>query len=137
VALACLVVLALLLTYRPLGPLLTGPAMVAVAVLAGVQLVLAVLWPPLSYRRLRWRLDAAGLHLRRGVLWRSDITVPRSRVQHTDVSQGPFARLFGLASLVVYTAGTEHSEVALPGLRHATACAIRDFLIAAGADEDR
>ena len=55
--------------------------------------------------------------------------VPRSRVQHTDVAQGPLERRYGLGTLVIYTAGTEHAKVALPGLAYADALRIRDQLL--------
>jgi membrane protein YdbS with pleckstrin-like domain len=92
-------------------------------------------WPPASWRRASWRLDARGLEIRRGVVWREVVNVPRSRVQHTDVSQGPLERRFGLATLVVHTAGTELAAIQLPGLEHGTAMTIRDHLVAAGRDD--
>ena len=55
--------------------------------------------------------------------------MPRSRVQHTDVSRGPLERAYDLATLVIYTAGTEHSRVALSGLAERDAYPIRDWLI--------
>ena len=54
-------------------------------------------------------------------IWRSITHVPRSRVQHTDVSQGPLERRYGLGTLIVYTAGTDHARVSLPGLAWDTA----------------
>lgn len=71
-------------------------------------------------------LDPAGLRVQRGAWWRHSIYVPRSRVQHTDVAQGPLERRFGLGTLVLYTAGTEHARVAISGLRYEAALAIRD-----------
>ena len=65
-------------------------------------------------------------------IWRKVINVPRSRVQHTDVSQGPLERGHGLGTLVIYTAGTDHARVDLPGLDHATALRIRDSPRCAG-----
>jgi membrane protein YdbS with pleckstrin-like domain len=59
-------------------------------------------------------VDARGLEIRRGVFWRSVVNVPRSRVQHTDVSQGPLERSYGLGTLIVYTAGTDHAQVNSP-----------------------
>ena len=55
--------------------------------------------------------------------------VPRSRIQHTDVSQGPLERRHGLGTLVVYTAGTQHSEVKLHGLEFSIAQRIRTHLL--------
>ena len=98
--------------------------------LAGVSLV----WPPLAWKRASFRLDSDGLELRRGVWWRHVVRVPRSRVQHTDVTQGPIERSFGLSTLVVHTAGTSNASVQVEGLAAATAGEIRDFLISG--DED-
>jgi membrane protein YdbS with pleckstrin-like domain len=102
---------------------------------AGVALLLALAlgWPRLAYRHYSYRLEENGVHLRRGVLWRSQIAVPRSRIQHTDVSQGPFERLYGLATLTLHTAGNHYASISLPGLEHGAALAARDFLLAARA----
>lgn len=96
---------------------------------------LALWYPVLAYRHTFYRVDPQGIHIRRGVLWRSVVSVPRSRVQHTDVSQGPLERLFELATLVIYTAGTQHASVALSGLSRPTALRVRDHLLQVGADD--
>jgi membrane protein YdbS with pleckstrin-like domain len=49
-------------------------------------------WPPLEYRHTSYRVDGQGIEIRKGVYWRVVIHVPRSRVQHTDVSEGPVER---------------------------------------------
>jgi membrane protein YdbS with pleckstrin-like domain len=89
-------------------------------------------WPALAYRHASYSVDGSGIEIRRGVVWRRVITVPRSRVQHTDVSQGPIERSHALGTLVIYTAGTSYAQVQVPGLSHATALAIRDHLLPAG-----
>ncbi|HEX5720806.1 MAG TPA: PH domain-containing protein [Thermoanaerobaculia bacterium] len=86
-------------------------------------------WPAVEHRHTSYKLDERGIEIRKGVYWRRVIHVPRSRVQHTDVSQGPIERGFGLGTLVIYTAGTDHARVDLPGLEHATALQIRDYLL--------
>ena len=86
-------------------------------------------WPAKSYAYASYRLDADGLEIRRGVVWRSIINVPRTRVQHTDVSQGPIERSHGLSTLIVHTAGTQHAQVALSGLSRENAIALRDQLL--------
>ncbi len=90
---------------------------------------LATRWPALRYARCSYRVDEIGIEIRSGVVIRRVTTVPRSRVQHTDVSQGPVERRFGLGTLVVYTAGTEFARVSLPGLEYGTAVGIRDTLL--------
>ena len=42
---------------------------------------------------------------------------------------------YGLGTLVIYTAGTEHARVHLPGLDHRVALRIRDHLLARMADD--
>jgi len=86
-------------------------------------------WPAIEHARTAYRVDADGIEIRKGVMWRNVINVPRSRIQHTDVSQGPLERNFELSTLHVFTAGTEHSEVTLAGLAHARALRIRDHLL--------
>ncbi len=86
-------------------------------------------WPAIAYRHTSYRVDEAGLEILRGVYWRTITNVPRSRIQHTDVSQGPLERRHGLGTLVVYTAGTQHSQVKLPGLEFSVARRIRAHLL--------
>jgi membrane protein YdbS with pleckstrin-like domain len=86
-------------------------------------------WPAIAYRFASYRIDELGIEIRRGVYWRTITNVPRSRVQHTDVSQGPLERRYGLGTLVVYTAGTAHSRVNLEGLDHDVARRIRAHLL--------
>jgi membrane protein YdbS with pleckstrin-like domain len=86
-------------------------------------------WPAIAYRFASYRIDELGIEIRRGVYWRTITNVPRSRVQHTDVSQGPLERRYGLGTLVIYTAGTAHSRVNLEGLDHDVARRIRAHLL--------
>lgn len=107
-------------------------ALIAAGTWLGLTVALALWlwrWPVIVYRHAGWRLDEDGLEIRRGVVWRRIINVPRSRVQHTDVSQGPLERSHGLSTLVVHTAGTDHARVTLAGLARETALGLRDQLL--------
>lgn len=116
----------------PLGALLL---LAAWAAACAALATFVLLWPGVRYRHVSYRVSEQGLVIRRGVLWRTVHSLPRSRVQHTDVSQGPLERAFGLATLVVYTAGTAHASTVLSGLSHETAMRIRDHLIGGGTDD--
>lgn len=70
-----------------------------------------------------------GLLVRRGVWWRKEVFVPRSRIQHTEVNQGPYARRYDLAQIAVYTAGTHAAKVEVDGLAAAEAFGLRDQLL--------
>lgn len=80
-------------------------------------------------RRTHWKLDARGLQVRRGLVWKHELLVPRSRVQHLDIERGPIERRFGLATLVVHTAGTRLHALRQSGLLDADALALRDALL--------
>ncbi len=101
----------------------------AAAVVVTLLVVAAILWPPLEHRYAEWRLDETGLQIRRGVLWRHQISVPSARVQHADVSQGPLQRHFELGTLTIHTAGTQNASVVLSGLAHVTAIELRDEVV--------
>ena len=77
----------------------------------------------------RCRLGRDGLLVERGVWWRSETFVPRARVQHTDIGQGPLGRHFGIATLKVFTAGSHVGELDIRGLAHADAVTLRDNLL--------
>lgn len=76
-----------------------------------------------------WRLDGQGMAVRRGKLFFSETLVPRSRVQHLDIERGPIERHYGLATLVVHTAGTRNHALRQSGLDEAQALALRDALL--------
>jgi uncharacterized protein len=99
------------------------------AVLLGSLAAASHLGPAWRYQDTRLRLDDDGLEYAHGRWWRHHISIPRARIQHTDVTQGPFERRFGLGTLVVYTAGTEHASVPIEGLQHGAALALRDALL--------
>lgn len=117
-----------LLANRP-TPVVVALWLVGGLVLTALLLVRAWFWPAVRHRHVAWRLDPRGLRIDRGVWWKSTVSVPRSRVQHTDVQQGPIDRSFGLAALVIHTAGTEHASITLSGLSRETAIALRDRLL--------
>lgn len=97
--------------------------------------VVAYRWPAHHYPYTSYRVDDLGIEIRKGVYWRVVINVPKSRVQHIDVSQGPIERRHGLGTLVIYTAGTDHAKVALAGLEHGRALRIREHLLPSGAGD--
>ena len=112
-----------------LGWLWLALMFVAWAIIVVVLAWFAHRWPAIDYRHTFYRVDEQGIEIREGVYWRTIVNVPRSRVQHTDVSQGPLQRSRGLGTLVIYTAGTDHARVTLVGLGYETALRIREHLL--------
>lgn len=81
-----------------------------------------------AYRHFSFAMNEHGLYINRGVFWRKKIVVPRNRVQHTDVTQGPLERKFELSELIVHTAGTRNASVRLPGIFFKDAEVLRESL---------
>ena len=126
------------LSLIPIGVMLPDVVpRVPVAIASLVLLPAWGLWLGLRrYRYSHWRLDPTGLGYRRGRLWQRDTRVPRTRVQHVDLKHGPLERRFGLATLVVHTAGTRDSAVAVAGLDAGDASRLRDTLARQIDDDD-
>lgn len=100
-----------------------GPALVIAA---------TILWllPKRRYRRISYALGRDCLRVRQGWLRRTDTVVPLGRVQHIDVHQPMIDRAFGLAILILHTAGSHNASVGLPGLSHEDAVAMREEIAA-------
>ncbi|WP_170113189.1 PH domain-containing protein [Ahniella affigens] len=77
-----------------------------------------------------------GLLVKRGVFWHTETFVPRSRIQHTEVNQGPLDRSWGMASLSLHTAGTHVEKVTVSGLFRHDAIRLRDELLDRQAGSD-
>jgi membrane protein YdbS with pleckstrin-like domain len=112
----------------------TSAALGALVVYGVVAIATAWLLPAAHYRALQFGLDDHGIVIERGIWWRSRTALPRIRVQHSDVSQGPLQRRYGVATLKLYTAGSRYTKIELSGLEHDEAVALRDALIARGGE---
>lgn len=111
-----------------LGPLRQTvlPAFLLPAAVLALGLLATLVLPRRRYRRWCYREGADELDIRRGMIVRVRTIVPFGRVQHIDVAQGPVQRRFGLATLILHTAGTQGAAVPLPGILHEEAEAMRD-----------
>ncbi len=70
-------------------------------------------WRSLRHRTLRMARTPAHLVVRAGLLWRKTTIVAHARVQSARVTQGPWQRALGLATLHLDTAGPRVRVVAL------------------------
>jgi len=91
-----------------------------------VALYLVIRAPLRRYHARGYQMGGDRLRVVRGLLRRRDTVVPFGRVQHIDVQQGPIERSYGLATLVLHTAGNHNASVSLPGLAHDDALAMRE-----------
>jgi len=93
-----------------------------------VLVALGVAHAVFAHRIWRFGLQEDALFLVRGVLTRTDTSVPYVRVQHVDTTRGPVERTAGLASVVVYTAGSRGADITIPGLEPERATELREQL---------
>lgn len=124
-----------------LGPLAGAPVPFPVAALAAgglfvVQALRALLWPYLAAPRWGWRLEPDVFLVRRGVWLRTVVAIPRARVQHVDLRQGPLEQLVGLSRLQVHTASGLGADGTVPGLDPDVAESLRRELVAGARGDD-
>jgi membrane protein YdbS with pleckstrin-like domain len=80
--------------------------------------IFTIVFPKLKYNNWFFELKDDELFLKRGVVTKISSTAPYCRIQHIDIAQNIVERIFGLSSLVVYTAGTKGADLVIPGLPH-------------------
>lgn len=111
-----------------------SPAWAVPVALLGAAWVAVV--PARRYAHFRYCVGPVDVRVLHGWLWRHASVVLHARIQHVDTRQGPVARMLGLATVVMYTAGSVGAMVAIPGLEEARAEALRDRLAALSGTDD-
>jgi len=110
-------------------------AWIVAGILSGTNLLWALIAPPWAYARWRYAVDRELMRMRYGILFHEERSIPINRMQHADLTRGPIERLFGLASLVVFSAGNEGSAFRVPGIAAPQANVLRDQILAARGDD--
>lgn len=72
---------------------------------------------------------------RSGWIIRKISTSPFNRIQHSNVSTGPLERRYGLATLIIYTAGTDDADLRISGLKEEEAYTIKTWITQKISDE--
>ncbi len=106
--------------------------------LAGGWLLLTVTWFFLQEQLFRFRAYAVrerDIIYRSGWIIRQVHTCPFNRVLHCTVTAGPLERRFGIATLILYTAGPSATDLHVRGLQEAGAHALKEWITKKIADE--
>jgi len=82
-----------------------------------------------SFKYRAYALREKDVLSRTGWIIRHLEVCPFTRIQHCSVHAGPLERRFGLASISLYTAGSEGADLRIPGLKEETASTIREFIM--------
>jgi len=86
----------------------------------------------LDYHFYRYELRKDGFRKELGIIWKKYVTIPYDKIQNVDIHRGLIARILGLSSLNIQTAGASvhyGSEGSLPGVSCEVAEQLRDELI--------
>ncbi|MEW6636707.1 MAG: PH domain-containing protein, partial [Actinomycetota bacterium] len=87
-----------------------GPETIALVLVGLAAAALAAMWGFLSWRATTYGVYGGAFHLRRGILHRSERTIPLDHVQSVDTVQGIVQRLFGVVEVRIETAGGGSSD---------------------------
>lgn len=71
-----------------------------------LQLLNLIVYPEIEYRQWSYCLTPDRIEIKKGIIFHSTTIIPITRIQHVMVSEGPFARLYGLAKVDITTAGS-------------------------------
>jgi hypothetical protein len=82
----------------------------------------------LSFTKRKYALREKDISYKSGLLVRQITTVPFSRIQHVETDEKPISRIFGLASLSIYTAGDSSDDLVIKGITKKKALKIKEFI---------
>jgi len=82
----------------------------------------------LSFPKRKYALREKDISYKSGLFIKKITTVPFSRIQHVEIDEKPILRLFGLASLSVYTAGDSSDDLVIKGLTKKIALQIKEYI---------
>ena len=106
---SCAMWLVLIMAAATLVVVLAIDAGLAGSIILALGWILSIIYiiaaPKVRYERYRYCIDSEAIRVREGLLWISESIVPIERLHKIEVSQGPVARMFGLFTVCVTTAG--------------------------------
>ena len=111
----------------------TTYAVAAVALLMGVSIWLSVV----AAKKKRLAARQHDVAYQKGIIWKRTVVLPVSRIQHVELSNGPFERLFGHSTLKFFTAGGSQVDLKIPGLQQDRAEQLRQWLLQRIEEESR
>lgn len=92
-------------------------------------LFLLTIYTVISSRAKAYLLREHDMSFYRGVIFKSITVQPLTRLQHIEITRGPLERLFGLATLKLFSAGGAQHAMAIPGLLLAEAEDLRGRIL--------
>lgn len=81
-----------------------------------------------SYKYRGYALREKDISYKKGYIWRSAITIPFNRIQHTEIKEGAISRFFSLQTVKFYTAGGSTSDLQIAGLNKKDAQKVKEYV---------
>ncbi|MBI9041740.1 PH domain-containing protein [Lutibacter sp.] len=81
-----------------------------------------------GFSRRKYALREKDISYSSGIIIEKLTTVPFARVQHLEVDQKPFSRLFKLASIQIFTAGESNDDLKINGIPKKEALKIKEYI---------
>ncbi len=82
----------------------------------------------IAFNKRGWLIRTHDVVYQKGILRYTMVTVPFTRIQHSEIRQSAVARMFGLAKVRIFTAGGMSSDLTIPGLSYEQALQLKDYL---------
>jgi len=82
----------------------------------------------LGFPRKGYLVREKDVSFQRGLITYKVTSVPLNRIQHVEINQGVLAKIYGLFSVKIYTAGGTSSDLTIPGLTESDAQKLKAFL---------
>lgn len=106
-------------------------SLVFVLVFIVICLIGVWVWSKLYYHFYRYEMHESGFRKESGIIAKRYVTIPYEKIQNVDINRSFLARILGLSSLNIQTAGASAigAEGSLPGITHEVAEQLRNELV--------
>jgi membrane protein YdbS with pleckstrin-like domain len=106
------------------------PTIVLIAIIAVllILIVYSVIISKLGFPKKGYLLREKDISYKTGLIFYKHISVTFNRIQHVEISQGILAKMFGLSSVKIFTAGGSASDLSIPGLLTVDAQKLKAFI---------
>jgi len=108
----------------------TLPELILAAIISEivVLIVYCIIISLLGFPKKGYLLRERDISYKSGLIFYKQISVTFNRIQHVEISQGILAKLFGLSSVKIFTAGGNASDLSIPGLLSSDAEKLKAFI---------
>lgn len=106
-----------------------GYTKILVVTIATVLLALYWMVQEIAFKYMAYAIREKDLIFQKGWIIRTFKVCPINRIQNCSVHQGPLERKFSLATLILYTAGSQGADMKIPGLTEEEANRLRHFIL--------